>query len=357
MEKSKQARARERKLRAKYRRRMRICIVICLILGLAGGFAAGRISAGAPVNPFDQAVVSIKPTPVVEVTEAPTAVPTEAPTEVPTAVPTEVPTAEPTAEPTATPAPVAQETIIPFGESQEISVQVYADGTVRKAADALPFETVNFSMRVTRHLTNDYYTATYGGTHRLNGSEAGVEFELLVKDHMNSAIALDPNKLLKITGVEDSDGNISLGYLFTDKEISGANDFTLVTNVPTLIYKRYNHSDAQIEYLTVTTYLDGAAYIYKFELGTPVVEVTPTPEPTAAPTPVVYVEMKLGSSGADVERLQNRLIELGYLEAGSADGAYGNMTYRAVMKAQRAMNLTDDGIATPAFQEAIFAAN
>ena len=366
MEKSKQARARERKLRAKYRRRLRIAIVLCLIIGLAGGFVAGRISSGASINPMDlttlvrtgpKATATAVPTATPTATPEATAVPTAEPTAEPTAVPTAEPTAVPTAEPTATPVAVAEEIVVPFGETQDVAVQVYSDGAVRKTADALPFETITFSLRVTRHLTNDYYATTYGGTHRLNGSEAGVEFELLVKDHMNASIALDPNKLLKITGVEDTDGNISLGYLFTDKEISGANDFVLTTNVPTLVYKRYNHTDAQIEYLTVTTYVDGAAHVYKFELGTPVVEATATPAPTATPEPIVFTEMKLGSHGADVERLQNRLIELGYLAEGTADGAYGNMTYVAVMKAQRALGVEDDGIATPEFQEMLFAAN
>ena len=358
MEKSKQARARERKLRAKYRRRLRIAIVLCLIIGLAGGFVAGRLSAGAPINPLEDNIINpikVTPTPAVVVTEAPTEVPTAEPTAEPTEAPTAAPTEAPTAAPTAVPEVKAEEIVIPYGESQDLAVQIYSDGNVRKTNDAHQFETVNLTLRVTRHLTNDYYNATYGTTHRLNGSEAGVEFELLVNDYTGS-VALDPNKLLKITGVEDTEGNVSLGYLFTDKEISGADDFALTTNVPTLIYKRYNHTAAEIKYLTVTTYVDGAAHIYKFELGAPVVEATATPEPTTAPTPIVYSELKLGSSGAEVEALQNRLIEKGYLEAGSADGAYGNMTYRAVMSAQRAMNLEDDGIATPAFQEALFAA-
>lgn len=349
MEKSKQARARERKLRAKYRRRLRVAIVLCLIIGLAGGFVAGRLSAGAPINPMEKPVVNTNGTPAVSATSTPEA--SETPTEVPTTIelPTATPTVEPTAEPTATPAPKAVETVVPYGETQEVTVQVYSDGTVRKAADALPFETMSFSLRVTRHLTNDYYSDTYGSTHRLTGSEAGVEFELLVNDYMGS-IALDPNKLLKNTGVEDTEGNVSLGYLFTDKEISGADDFTVETNIPTLIYKRYNHSEAEIKYLTVTTYVDGVANVFKFELGEPVVETTPTPEP------VVYTELKLGSSGEAVEKLQNRLIELGYLAEGSADGAYGNMTYTAILKAQKAFGMTEDGIATPAFQEKLFAA-
>ena len=66
-----------------------------------------------------------------------------------------------------------------------------------------------------------------------------------------------------------------------------------------------------------------------------------------------YYNLEFGEA---VEKLQNRLIELGYLAEGSADGAYGNMTYTAILKAQKAFGMTEDGIATPAFQEKLFAA-
>lgn len=352
MEKSRQARARERKLRARYRRRLRVAIVLCLIIGLAGGFVVGRLSAGAPINPLEKTVdVNAAPTP----TPTPFANPLA--TEVPTAEPTsevtttvQLPTPTPTALPVATAEPQAVETIVPYGETQEVTVQAYSDGTVRKVADALPFETVSFTLNVTRYLSNDYYNETYGSTHRLVGNEAGVEFELLVNDYMGS-ITLDPNELLKNTGVEDASGNRTLGYRFTDKEISGEDEFTVTTNVPTLIYKRFDNTSAEMKYLTVTTYVDGVEHVYKFELGSPVVEATASPEP------VSYTELKLGSSGDDVMKLQNRLIELGYLAEGSADGAYGNMTATAIMKAQKDFGMTEDGLASVEFQTKLFAEN
>lgn len=373
MDKSRQAsRARERRLRAKYRRNIRVAIVLCLIIGLAGGFVAGRFSAGAPLNPFEKTVkVEPQATPVLTstpdplVTEAPTATPevTEVPaviTAAPEATATPEVTAEPTseavtttvqlptAEPTATPtpAPQKQEIVVPYGESQKISVQAYSDGTARKVADALPFETLNFTMSVTRYLSNEYYNDTYGSTHRLVGNEAGVEFELLLNDYMGS-MTIDPNELLKNTGVEDADGNIMLGYRFTDKEISGEDRFTMTTNVPMMMYKRFDNTGAEMKYLTVTTYIDGVENIYRFELGAPVVEPTPVP--------VVYNELTIGSKGEDVQKLQERLIELGYL-TGTADGAYGSMTANAVKAAQKALSMTEDGIASPAFQQSLFAA-
>jgi hypothetical protein len=56
--------------------------------------------------------------------------------------------------------------------------------------------------------------------------------------------------------------------------------------------------------------------------------------------------LQWGSSGPDVERLQQRLRELGHL-FGAADGAYGALTYAAVRRFQQAAGLTVDGIAGP----------
>ena len=81
------------------------------------------------------------------------------------------------------------------------------------------------------------------------------------------------------------------------------------------------------------------------------VAVTPGPEtPTPQPVPEItpnkrYHNLASGAKGADVKKLQNRLIELGYLAEGSADGAYGRQTAAAVKKFQTYNGLTADGIA------------
>jgi len=71
-----------------------------------------------------------------------------------------------------------------------------------------------------------------------------------------------------------------------------------------------------------------------------------TPRPTtntssATPTPTVS-SLKLGSSGADVRRLQNQLKALGYY-TGSVDGDFGAGTEAAVKAFQRNNGLTADG--------------
>ncbi len=77
-----------------------------------------------------------------------------------------------------------------------------------------------------------------------------------------------------------------------------------------------------------------------------------TPTPTAKPTNTPKAEsldyyLENGSSGTKVRTLQNRLIELGWLD-GTADGKYGNATEYAVKAFQkRYSSLWDDGVAGP----------
>lgn len=394
MDKSKQAfKARERRLRAKYLRKLRIAIILCLVIGLAGGFVAGRMSvSGMPgtatatpaptaVAPLATPEVTAAPTPTVVPSSAPaaivTTIPTAEPTEIPTAEPAEAPTAavtaeatadaaeatadaveataeptaevtaEPTAEVTAEPTPDANTpsvTVIPCGQTQVIPIQVYADGSARNDTQALPYETLEFQMTVKRLMDNDYYTSTYGATHRLEDGTAGVEFELMLNNYQGST-PIDPNKVIKNASIESADGMVTYGYRLTDKEISGKDASVMQTNVPVTLYKRFVESDAQSLYLVVTVTIDGVNQVYKFDLA-------PTAEPTAA---VEYTTLNKGSKGDEVKALQTRLIEKGYLEEGSNDGVYGSGTAEAVKKAQTELGLTVDGIAGPEFQSAIYA--
>lgn len=79
---------------------------------------------------------------------------------------------------------------------------------------------------------------------------------------------------------------------------------------------------------------------------------TATPTPTIAPGPTLtpnrrYGKVDFGDSGSQVRKLQNRLIELGYMPKGSADSKYGYQTYNAVKDFQQANGLDVDGIAGP----------
>lgn len=68
-----------------------------------------------------------------------------------------------------------------------------------------------------------------------------------------------------------------------------------------------------------------------------------------------YSTLKKGSKGRAVEKLQRRLVELGYLCEGDVDGVYGNVTYNAVYIFQLKNWLTGaDGVAYPYTQYKLY---
>lgn len=67
-------------------------------------------------------------------------------------------------------------------------------------------------------------------------------------------------------------------------------------------------------------------------------------EPEATAAPVKYRQLKSGSKGEDVTRLQERLKELGYFTL-EPDGVFGTDTKTAVKAFQKANGLKNDGIA------------
>lgn len=84
----------------------------------------------------------------------------------------------------------------------------------------------------------------------------------------------------------------------------------------------------------------------------------PTAEPTPSPTPAItpsgnYRTLKLNARGAQVKKIQERLIELGYLKD-NADGVYGSKTRNAVMAFQRNNGLKADGAAGKETQTWLF---
>lgn len=95
---------------------------------------------------------------------------------------------------------------------------------------------------------------------------------------------------------------------------------------------------------------------------------TPTPAPSAGiilavtldpslptPTPTEPL-LRNGAQGAEVEKLQSRLKELGFYD-GDVDGQFGNGTKNAVILFQSQHGLMADGIVGPATKELIYSAN
>lgn len=75
---------------------------------------------------------------------------------------------------------------------------------------------------------------------------------------------------------------------------------------------------------------------------------TPTPEPTPAPTPTPDPTLKSGDENARVQELQERLMDLNYLDLDESTLRYGPATKYAVELFQRQHELDQDGVAGPA---------
>ncbi len=90
------------------------------------------------------------------------------------------------------------------------------------------------------------------------------------------------------------------------------------------------------------------------ETPEPTVSVTPVPVPTITANTKAYHNLAQGAKGAEVRKLQEKLIELGYLPEGAADGAYGGQTRNAVRRFQYYNSLTVDGVAGRITQTNLF---
>ena len=87
----------------------------------------------------------------------------------------------------------------------------------------------------------------------------------------------------------------------------------------------------------------GEATLKLIESGNAKKAATPSPKPTATPKPTSSA-LRVGSSGAKVKSMQQRLKALGYY-TGSVDGEFGEGTRKALVAFQKANGLTADGVA------------
>ena len=283
-------------------------------------------------------------------TEVPTAVPTEVPTEAPTAVPTEVPTeaptAVPTAEPTAVPteAPRMEPVIVPYGEACVIKTEINADGSARQQAGADAFETLNLTLQVKAYKDQAYYVKHYANSYILQGNEAAVEFDITLNNYTGSTEII-PQNFLKVSLVGANESITSQGYQLIDAEIEGKPGIVIANNVPSTVYKRYPYSVEQgdMQYMVVNSYVDGVEYTHWFEII--------APEPTAEE--LEASALTIGSSGEEVKRLQQKLIELKLL-SGTPDGKFGSYTAEAVKIMQGRYGMEKTGKADAKFLERLY---
>ena len=87
----------------------------------------------------------------------------------------------------------------------------------------------------------------------------------------------------------------------------------------------------------------GEATLKLIDSGSAKKAATPSPKPTATPTPTSSA-LRVGSTGAKVKSMQQRLKALGYY-TGSVDGTFGEGTRKALVAFQKANGLAADGVA------------
>ena len=400
----------ERRIRSKYVKRCWLCFIIALVIGLVGGiYLCEWGPLKGVLSDISLPVVGTTPAPVVEATATPTAEPTATPTPVPTVEATPVPTVEatpavtetPTAEATpaatvatlviATPAPVETadvaavsddettteptavtveatpvapaltdeegnvlgtiENPIPMGEVYTFDTEIVLGGTPRYDGSLSEFDTVSMSIALTDYLTPDYFVDKYSTQYKLTGSEAGAALEMNLLDNSGNQI-INPQDMIEIC-FESEAGEVARGFQLMNAEIAGDYGVPLVSGAAQTYYKRFAYTeDPEMAFLTLTHYVGGQAVKVYFSLE-PAPETETETEPETTAEAVTYPVLETGMRGDDVQKLQARLIELGYLE-GEADGIFGGMTAAAISAAQEDGGMEAIGIADDAFQQYIF---
>ncbi|MEM5768282.1 MAG: peptidoglycan-binding protein [Bacillota bacterium] len=84
---------------------------------------------------------------------------------------------------------------------------------------------------------------------------------------------------------------------------------------------------------------------------------TPSPSPEPTPTPTPDPTLKKGDENERVQQLQERLIDLGYLDVDETTQLYGPATKYAVQLFQRQHGLEQDGVAGPQTLAMIYSAD
>lgn len=118
-------------------------------------------------------------------------------------------------------------------------------------------------------------------------------------------------------------------------------------------------ANAESEYLTIRQY----EMVVSTVTPAPVATEEPTPAPTPAPTDdgrikvSTYATLRYGDDNGSVAALHARLMELGYMDYDEVESLYTVATENAVKLFQRANDLDQTGVATPALQEMLYAEN
>ena len=258
---------------------------------------------------------------------------------------------------------------MPFGESCTFDTQITSTGSARLVADDAAYETLNLTLRVDAYKDPAYFEATYSDTYNLQGNEAAIMFDLTLNGYTGTTEIIPQNFLL-ITCCGEDASVTAQSFQLMDSEIAGKTNIAITSDVTSTLYKRYDYNADQgdMVYMVVTTYNDGKAATYWFEMQgpeeEPVAEAEAETETTAPAETAPSTEtsdsgidpniwLTVGSRGEEVKKLQAKLIELGLL-TGSPDGQYGKYTASAVQIMQKKFGMEQTGVATASFLEKLY---
>lgn len=226
-----------------------------------------------------------------------------------------------------------------LNEVFSFDTEVLPSGWPRVNTSDTTYDTVRLSISLNNYLTPDYFAENYSNVIRLTGTEAGAELTVTVESSTGTS-AIMPQNAIDIV-FENEAGLENEGYSIMDADILGKYEISIQPGQTMKVYKRFLYTDAEdMRYMVVKYYRGGQEYKTYFKLEVYVPEV-------------VYTELSSGSRGDDVRALQERLIELGYLDD-TADGIFGNNTANAISAAQEQAGMTVTGIADDAFQQYIY---
>ena len=131
---------------------------------------------------------------------------------------------------------------MPYGESFTYTTQIKADGNARVEATDEPYETVSFTQTMKNFMRPTDFANKYSTQYKLQGNEAGAGFELVLNDYTGEATIV-PQNVVDISLRSESGNTVERGYQLMDAEIAGNYNVALNTNVPQMLYKRYQYSN------------------------------------------------------------------------------------------------------------------
>lgn len=240
---------------------------------------------------------------------------------------------------------------IPMGEVYQFNTEIVQGGTPRYAVSMSEYDTITLSASVQDYLKPEYFAEKYSTKYKLQGNEAGAALALTLDNSTGSQI-VNPQDAVLIC-FESESGVIAQGYQLMNAEIAGDYGVPLEAGTEQVYYKRFAYTtDPEMDFLTVTYYVGGEAVKVYFSLE-PIAAEGEDAAPEQDGGEATYATLETGDRGDAVQALQERLVELGYLE-GDADGIFGGMTQSAISAAQEKGGMEATGVADSDFQTYIF---